>query len=42
MPDAQFEFEITPTETYFKFGKDQINLLFSANKGIKIRMPLKK
>ena len=36
MPDAQFEFEITPTETYNKFGKDQINLLFSANKGSKL------
>ncbi len=35
MPDTQFEFEITPTETYTKFGKDQINLLFSANKGSK-------
>lgn len=33
MPDAQFEFEISPSETYTKFGKDQINLLFSANKG---------
>ena len=36
MPDAEFEFEITPTETYNKFGKDQINLLFSANKGSKL------
>lgn len=33
MPDAQFEFEIKESETYTKFGKDQINLLFSANKG---------
>lgn len=33
MPDAQFEFEISKSETYTKFGKDQINLLFSANKG---------
>lgn len=33
MPDAQFEFEINPSETYTKYGKDQINLLFSANKG---------
>jgi len=41
MPDAQFEFEITPTETYNKFGKDQINLLFSANKGSKLE-PIKK
>jgi DNA repair protein RecN (Recombination protein N) len=41
MPDAQFEFEITPTEIYNKFGKDQINLLFSANKGSKLE-PIKK
>jgi DNA repair protein RecN (Recombination protein N) len=41
MPDAQFEFEITPTESYNKFGKDQINLLFSANKGSKLE-PIKK
>jgi DNA repair protein RecN (Recombination protein N) len=33
MPDAQFEFEINPSESYTKYGKDQINLLFSANKG---------
>lgn len=41
MPDAQFEFEITATETYNKFGKDQINLLFSANRGSKLE-PIKK
>ncbi|MFT5754068.1 MAG: DNA repair protein RecN (Recombination protein N) [Flavobacterium sp.] len=41
MPDAQFEFEITPMESYNKFGKDQINLLFSANKGSKLE-PIKK
>lgn len=33
MPDVQFEFEIKESETYTKYGKDQINLLFSANKG---------
>jgi len=41
MPDAQFVFEINPTENYNKFGKDQINLLFSANKGSKLE-PIKK
>ena len=41
MPDAQFKFEITPSETFNKFGKDQINLLFSANKGSKLE-PIKK
>ena len=33
MPNARFKFEITPTETYFESGKDEIQLLFSANKG---------
>lgn len=41
MPDAQFVFEINPTESYNKYGKDQINLLFSANKGSKLE-PIKK
>jgi DNA repair protein RecN (Recombination protein N) len=36
MPDAQFEFEINELESFNKFGKDQINLLFSANKGSKL------
>lgn len=33
MPNARFKFEITPTEHYFETGKDEIQLLFSANKG---------
>lgn len=33
MPNARFNFEITHVETYYTVGKDQINLLFSANKG---------
>lgn len=41
MPDVQFEFEMLPLESYSKFGKDQVNLLFSANKGSKLE-PIKK
>jgi len=33
MPNARFKFEINATETYFESGKDEIQLLFSANKG---------
>lgn len=33
MPNARFKFEVNPTETYFESGKDEIQLLFSANKG---------
>lgn len=33
MPNARFNFEIVHGETYYTAGKDQINLLFSANKG---------
>lgn len=33
MPNARFQFEITPTELYSSNGKDGIQLLFSANKG---------
>ena len=33
MPNARFKFEITLTENYFDTGKDDIQLLFSANKG---------
>lgn len=33
MPNARFKFEITLTENYFETGKDDIQLLFSANKG---------
>lgn len=34
MPDARFELQIDHTENYYDNGKDSINLLFSANKGI--------
>lgn len=33
MPNAQFKIEIMPTDHYFQNGKDEIKLLFSANKG---------
>lgn len=33
MPNARFKFEVNPTETYLESGKDEIQLLFSANKG---------
>lgn len=33
MPNARFQFEIRPVENYLASGKDEIQLLFSANKG---------
>lgn len=33
MPNARFQFEIKKTETYNAYGKDEVVLLFSANKG---------
>lgn len=33
MPNSRFQFEINTSETYNAFGKDEIQLLFSANKG---------
>jgi DNA repair protein RecN (Recombination protein N) len=33
MPNARFQFEIKPVENYLASGKDEIQLLFSANKG---------
>lgn len=33
MPNARFNFEITHTENYHSAGRDEIQLLFSANKG---------
>jgi DNA repair protein RecN (Recombination protein N) len=33
MPNARFKFEIKQTVTYFETGKDEVQLLFSANKG---------
>lgn len=34
MPNARFQFDLKPTENYFATGKDQLQLLFSANKGM--------
>lgn len=33
MPNARFQFEIKPTQSFLSSGKDEIQLLFSANKG---------
>jgi len=33
MPNARFSFDITMSDIYYNNGKDQLNLLFSANKG---------
>ncbi|MDT0555157.1 DNA repair protein RecN [Patiriisocius hiemis] len=33
LPNAQFQFDITPSETFRKNGTDVLTLLFSANKG---------
>ena len=33
MPNAQFKFDINPTQVFYENGKDEIQLLFSANKG---------
>ena len=33
MAEANFQFEITTTSSYFQNGKDEVSLLFSANKG---------
>jgi DNA repair protein RecN (Recombination protein N) len=33
MPNARFKFEVTLGDSYFNNGKDQMNLLFSGNKG---------
>ena len=33
MPNARFNIKITPTTTYFQNGKDDLQFLFSANKG---------
>ncbi|MEW5675770.1 DNA repair protein RecN [Flavobacterium enshiense] len=33
MPDARFEFEIKPSESFLHSGKDEAQLLFSANRG---------
>ncbi|WP_310555451.1 DNA repair protein RecN [Flavobacterium sp.] len=33
MPNTRFQFEINTTENYYPTGKDEVQLLFSANKG---------
>jgi DNA repair protein RecN (Recombination protein N) len=33
MAEANFQFEVTSTSSYFSNGKDEVSLLFSANKG---------
>jgi len=33
MPNARFEFDIRPSETFLPSGKDEVQLLFAANKG---------
>ena len=33
MPNAKFKIELTPSETYFTNGKDEMGFFFSANKG---------
>ena len=33
MPNARFQFEINQTQNYLPLGKDEVQLLFSANKG---------
>lgn len=33
MPNARFNMELKPSETYFQNGKDELQFLFSANKG---------
>lgn len=34
MPDAGFDFIFTPTESFNEFGKDSLEILFSANQGV--------
>lgn len=33
MPNVRFKMELNPSETYFQNGKDELQFLFSANKG---------
>jgi DNA repair protein RecN (Recombination protein N) len=33
MPNVRFKMELLPSETYFQNGKDELQFLFSANKG---------
>ena len=41
MPNARFKIELTPSESYLYNGKDQLEFLFTANKGSQF-LPLKK
>ncbi|WP_430400430.1 DNA repair protein RecN [Flavobacterium sp.] len=36
MPDAQIQFNVTQTDSYFKSGKDTIETLFTSNKGMQL------
>ncbi len=38
MPDAQIQFNISQTNSYFKSGKDTIETLFTSNKGMQLGM----
>jgi DNA repair protein RecN (Recombination protein N) len=38
MPDAQIQFNVTQTNSYFKSGKDTIETLFISNKGMQLGM----
>ena len=37
MKNASFDFKISELDDFNRFGSDQIEVLFSANKGIKLR-----
>ena len=41
MPNARFKIELTPTDSYLYNGKDQLEFLFTANKGSQL-LSLKK
>ena len=41
MPNARFKIELSPTDSYLYNGKDQLEFLFTANKGSQF-LPLKK
>jgi DNA repair protein RecN (Recombination protein N) len=38
MPDAQIQFKISHTDSYFKSGKDTVETLFTSNKGMQLGM----
>jgi DNA repair protein RecN (Recombination protein N) len=33
MPNVRFDIQVKLSETYYKYGKDEIQFLFAANKG---------